>query len=260
MIEKGGLSPPEICDVPVQVINNGTINFNIITIIHCSILLSSGNHECNLDFRKLKQKGIAMYSKSYLQNLRFYLASVLLIMGIGNLLDAQSYQLKGKTELAGSFSFQSIDNKTFSGPDWILNLPVQMRHFITQNIGVGAEVIFTERKGEGNSGLVLNGMLELAFPTADGIIPFLNAGYGTSNGSFIYDRLATKYYDGATPGVLNLGCGIRVPFGKKVFGKTEVRYQKFTGEWKYQNPFYGDQTVDIDITYVSFLFGLSLLL
>jgi len=181
-------------------------------------------------------------------------------MCINNLTQAQSYQLKGKTELAGSFSFQSIDNKTFSGPDWIFNLPVQMRYFITQNIGVGAEVIFTERKGEGNSALILNGMLEFAFPTPNGIIPFLNAGYGISNGSVIYDRLATKYYDGATPGILNLGGGIRVPFGKKVFGKTEVRYQKFTGEWKYKNPFYGDQTVDIDITYVNFLIGLSLLL
>lgn len=120
-------------------------------------------------------------------------------------------------------------------------------------------MIFTDGKGEQNTGYVLNGIVEAAFPTPDGIIPFLDAGYGVSNGSLVLDRLAIKNYENVTLGVLNVGAGIRVPFGEKVFGKTEVRYQKFTGEYKY-NTFFGSQTSDIGTTYINVLFGLSLLL
>jgi len=203
-----------------------------------------------------------MHLRSSLRAIRFYAACILLISVTNNLAPAQSgntLQLKGKTELSAAFSFQSMKEKGFSESSWILTLPVQIRYFITQNIGLGAEMIFTDGKGEENSGLILNGIVEVAFPTPDGVIPFLNAGYGISNGSYLIDRLAIKSYDDATLGVLNLGAGIRIPFGEKVFGKTEVRYQKFTGEYKYDS-FFGTQTIDIGTTYINVLFGLSLLL
>lgn len=182
---------------------------------------------------------------------------------MNNLAQAQSgktLQLKGKTELSAAFSFQSVTEKGISEGSWILTLPVQMRYFITQNIGLGAEVIFTDGKGEQNSGLILNGIVEVAFPTPDGVVPFLNAGYGISNGSYALDRLAIKTYDNVTLGVLNLGAGIRVPFGEKVFGKTEVRYQKFTGEYDYDSFLGNTHTEEIGTTYVNIIFGLSLLL
>lgn len=203
-----------------------------------------------------------MHLKSSLPVIRYFVAGILLIMVIHNLAQAQSaktLQLKGKTELSAAFSFQSIKEKDATESNWILTLPIQTRYFVTQNIGIGAEVIFTDGKGEQNTGYILNGIVEVAFPTPDGIIPFLNAGYGISNGSYVIDRLALKAYDDVNLGVLNLGGGIRMPFGEKVFGKTEVRYQKFSGEYKYDT-FFGTQTIDIATTYVNVLFGLSLLL
>ena len=205
-----------------------------------------------------------MYFKPSLQIPRFYITCVLLIVGMNNLLQAQSeesFQLKGKTEFSVAFSFQSVKQKEASEGSWILTLPLQTRYFVMQNIGIGAELIFTDGKGDQNTGYILNGIVEAAFPTPGGIIPFLNAGYGISNGSFPIDRLAIKDYEDVTLGVLNLGAGIRIPCGEKVFGKTEVRYQKFTGEYKYITviPEY-PPTIDLSTTYVNVLFGLSLLL
>ena len=203
-----------------------------------------------------------MNFKSSLRLAGFCVAQILLISLPNNSVQAQSdksIRLKGKTELSAAYSFQSVKQKEASEGSWILTLPIQTRYFVTQNIGIGAELIFTDEKGEQNTGYILNGIVEAAFPTPDGIIPFLNAGYGISNGSYIIDRLAIKNYDNVTLGVLNLGAGIRIPFGKKVFGKTEVRYQKFTGEYKYDT-FFGTQAIDIGTTYVNVLFGFSLLL
>ena len=205
-----------------------------------------------------------MYLKVYLKIQRFCIISILLIVCIDNLVQAQSekaIQLKGKTELSAAFSFQSVKQKDASEGSWILTLPLQTRYFLTQNIGIGAELIWTDGKGEQNIGYVLNGIVEAAFPTPDGIIPFLNAGYGISNGSFPIDRLALKNYEDVTLGVLNLGAGIRIPFGEKVFGKTEVRYQKFIGEYEYITviPEF-PPTIDLSTTYVNVTFGLSLLL
>lgn len=204
-----------------------------------------------------------MHLKSTLRILRYYLSGILLIAAMNNSIQAQSekpIRLKGKTELAGAFSFQYMKQKDASEGSWILNLPVQTRYFVTQNIGIGAELIFTDGKGEGSSGLILNGILEVAFPTPNGVIPFLNAGYGISNGSLIVDRLAIKNYDNVTFGVLNLGGGVRVPFGEKVYGKIELRYQRFTGEYKYDSFFGSSQTFDVSTNYLNALFGLSLLL
>jgi hypothetical protein len=203
-----------------------------------------------------------MNFKPAFQILGFCVAGILLIIFLNNSVQAQpekSIRLKGKTELSAAFSFQSVKQKEASEGSWILTLPLQTRYFLTQNIGIGAELIFTDGKGEQNTGYILNGIVEAAFPTPDGIIPFLNAGYGISNGSFPIDRLALKNYEDVTLGVLNLGAGIRIPFGEKVFGKTEVRYQRFTGEYKYDT-FFGTQTIDLGTTYINVLFGLSLLL
>jgi opacity protein-like surface antigen len=177
-------------------------------------------------------------------------------------LKSQDLTLKGKTEYSVAFSYQSMKEKDDKEANWIMNLPLHFNYFVSDNIGVGAEINITDLKGDKNTGLVLNFLIEANFPSNQSkFIPFLLAGYGYSNGSFLFDRLAIKNYEDTGIGVLNLGGGAKFQVTEKVFVRTEARYQVFSGEYKYNNYFSGGSiTGNIDITYLNVLLGFSIIL
>jgi hypothetical protein len=162
-------------------------------------------------------------------------------------------QLKNKVELSAAFTYQSSKDKDDSERDWFFTIPVGLRYFFSQNVGIVGEVLFSDWKGEENTGIIFNFGLEADFPTPNnGVIPFVWAGYGISNGSFYIDRIAFKNYSDATLGVLNIGGGIKIPIAKIALGKIEVRYQKFSGKT--------DSGFEISTNYINGFFGFSLLL
>jgi outer membrane protein W len=175
-------------------------------------------------------------------------------------LNAQDLALKGKTEISAAFSYQSMKEKDATESNWIMNLPLHFNYFISENIGVGTEINITDGKGDENTGLILNFLIEANFPSNQSkFIPFLLAGYGYSNGSFLFDRLALKNYKDTGIGILNLGGGSKFQVTEKVFVRTEVRYQTFSGEYKY-NSYYGSGKEDISVTYLNILVGFSILI
>ncbi len=159
-----------------------------------------------------------------------------------------------------AFSYQSMKEKDDKEAHWIMNLPLHINYFVSENIGVGTELNITDSKGNENTGLIVNLLVEANFPSNQSkFIPFLLAGYGYSNGSFLFDRLAPKNYEDTGIGILNLGGGVKFLVTEKVFVRTEIRYQNFTGEYKYDS-YYGSSTRKIDITYLNVLLGFSIIL
>jgi len=178
----------------------------------------------------------------------------ILLSFLSHFLYAQgSVQLKNKVELSAAFTYHSVKEKDDSERSWFLNIPVGLGYFFSQNFGVRAELIYSENKGEENTGLILNFGLEAAYPTSNnGVIPFVWAGYGISNGSIYIDRIALKSYSEVTLGVLNIGGGIKIPISQAALAKIEARYQKFSGTT--------DSDFKISTNYINGFFGFSLLL
>jgi opacity protein-like surface antigen len=187
------------------------------------------------------------------------LISLLILLMLTTSLTAQSTDLKGRMEYSVSFSYQSMKQKDAEEASWIMNLPFHLNYFVSENIGVGAEINFTDAKGIKNTGIILNILVEANFPIRQGkSIPFLLAGYGYSNGSFIYDRMAIKNFQETDIGVLNLGAGLKLFITEKIYARIEGRYQNFSGESE-NTYFYGAEN-EISITYFRLFMGFSIIL
>jgi len=169
------------------------------------------------------------------------------------------YQLKGKLELSPAFSFSSIKERGSEG-QWYLTVPVRVTYFVSDNFGLGGEVIFTEQKEDKNTGIVASLLLEGDLPTSQGTILYLLGGVGLSN-SMVIDRLALRYTEkGPSLVVFSLGGGAKIPLIKNVFGKIEIRYQYFSGKQTYED-FFGETITDkVKTNYVNAVFGISLIL
>lgn len=170
--------------------------------------------------------------------------------------DQTSFSLKGKKEFSVAFSYQSMKEKGDQEASWFYTLPLSYIYYLSENIGLGAELILTDAKDfdpeDENFGIILSAILEANFPLAQkSAIPFLLAGYGFSNGSMLFDRLAFHRYKDTTLGVLNIGAGIKFRFNESVFSRIEFRYLNFNGDYN---------TREIDVSYTNILFGFSVLI
>ena len=188
----------------------------------------------------------------------FYLIFIMFITSVS----AQNSYLKGKKEFSLSFSYQSMKAKDDRESSWTMSLPFHFNFFVADNIGVGAEVNFTDFKGTENTGIVLNFLVEANFPLEQGkSTPFVLAGYGYSNGSFLFDRMAIKNYKDTGIGVLNLGIGLKLHITEEVCARVEGRYQNFTGETEYGYiPVGSSNKYEIDVTYLKLFMGFSIIL
>jgi hypothetical protein len=168
--------------------------------------------------------------------------------------------LKGRVELSPAFSFSSIKDKG-SESQWYLTVPVRFTYFASKNVGIGSEIIFTESKGDNNTGIAANLLFEGDFPTSQGAVPYVLGGYGLSNSNMILDRLALRYSeDGPTLSVISLGGGIKIPIISHVFGKIEIRYQNYSGKETYKDYLNETFTNKIRTNYVNAIFGISILI
>jgi len=189
-----------------------------------------------------------MCLKYNLRKFRLLGACILLIMVLNSFVLAQSSKsiwFKGKTEISATFGLQ---------PGKQNDANVQFKHFVNQNIGLGADIMLTDMNANENVGFVITGLFEISLTNTEGIIPFLNGGFGISNRKYSVDGLTLKY----PLGVLSLGGGFKIPFGDRMLGKIGFRYQAPVN--LNLIPFFGSGELEIGRKSINVLVGLSYLL
>ncbi len=176
-------------------------------------------------------------------------------------LKAQTPDLTSKKEISIAFTYQRDQAQGEREGNWFMSLPLRYTYFFTKNIGIGAEVILSDSKLQENVASILNGMVEAdwPYPLEWQIIPFLNAGYGYSNGSFPFDRLAVKSFNSVNVWVVNIGGGVKVPVADNVLLRMEYRFQNFSGKGTDVSSFGIREAIDVDQNYSFFWAGFSLL-
>jgi len=177
-------------------------------------------------------------------------------------LDAQDetpFSLKGRTELSPAISFTSTVGDG-DGNSWILTLPVGATYFVTDYLGLGGEIMFTEAKGDKNTGILGSLSVESCLPSKGGALFYLRSGIGLSNSDIVYDRTVVDFDYGATFKVLSQSAGIKIPILKRVYGKAEVRYQHFWASVTYDDWLEVTVSEKVRTDYINANFGICILL
>jgi hypothetical protein len=165
---------------------------------------------------------------------------------------------KGKHELSPAVSFQWIKEKGYDGTT-VFTLPLRYNYFITDHLGVGAELLGTFITGN-DPGVIFSGRFEYCINTPGKSLPFISAGVGISNGSYPIDRLAAKMYT-RPMGVLSIGTGIKAPISDRLFFRFDLQYRNFRGKDTYTDFWDGEEyTQHIRVGFVECTFGFSILL
>lgn len=168
---------------------------------------------------------------------------------------------KGRFELSPSLSFNSIKDNQGTNV-WYLVVPVSLTYYVSRNIGLGGELLFTEMKEDGNMGIISSLILQAGFPVKEGPIPYFLAGVGLGNSSYVINQMVFRYNENSsTYLVFTAGMGIKIPLTKSVMGNIDLRYQHFSGKETYEDYYLEEKiTEKVRTNCINSSFGISLFL